>query len=86
VAISWLQARVEMAMIGRVMSVAMLVGFGISPLSMAIAGVLIDANATALFVGAGVLVILATVAAVALGTVELFDGPRPGRRSASTGR
>ena len=77
VAISWLQARVEVAMLGRVMSVVMLVGFGISPLSMAIAGALIDANATALFVGAGALVIAAAVAAVLLGTVELFDGPRP---------
>jgi len=80
VAISWLQARVEVAMLGRVMSVAMLVGFGISPLSMAIAGFMIDANATALFVGAGALVVIATVAALALGTVELFDGPRLGAR------
>ena len=86
VAISWLQARVEVGMLGRVMSVAMLVGFGISPLSMAIAGVMIDVNATALFVGAGVLVILATVGAVALGTVELFDGPPPDRRPATTER
>ena len=67
-------------MLGRVMSVAMLVGFGISPLSMAIAGFMIDANATALFVGAGALVVIATIAALALGTVELFDGPRQGAR------
>jgi hypothetical protein len=67
------------------MSVAMLVGFGISPLSMAIAGVMIDVNATVLFVGAGVLVILATLGAVALGTVELFDGPPPERRAPTTG-
>jgi MFS family permease len=77
VAISWLQARVEVAMLGRVMSVVMLVGFGISPLSMAIAGALIDANATALFVGAGALVVAAAVGAVLLGTVDLFDTPRP---------
>ncbi len=77
VAISWLQARVPMAMLGRVMSVAMLVGFGVSPLSMAIAGVLIDANATAMFIGAGALVILATIAALRLGVVDLFDPPRP---------
>jgi len=77
VAISWLQARVEVAMLGRVMSVAMLVGFGISPLSMAIAGALIDTNATVLFIGAGLLVVIATIGAVALGTVALFDGPRP---------
>jgi MFS family permease len=77
VAVSWLQARVEVAMLGRVMSVAMLVGFGVTPLSMAAAGTLIDANATVLFIGAGALVVLATLAALALGTIELFDGPRP---------
>ena len=77
VAISWLQARVELAMLGRVMSLVMLVSFGISPLSMALAGVLIDLNATALFVGAGTLVVLATLVALALGTVEMFDAPRP---------
>ncbi len=79
VAISWLQARVEVAMLGRVMSVVLLAGFGVSPLSMAIAGVLIDVNATALFLGAGGLVILATIAAVLLGAVELFDGPQTAR-------
>jgi len=83
VAISWLQARVEVAMLGRVMSVVMLVGFGISPLSMAIAGALIDANATALFVGAGALVVAAAVGAVLLGTVDLFDTPRPAPAEAS---
>ena len=76
VAISWLQARVEVAMLGRVMSVAMLVGFGISPLSMAIAGALIDVNATALFVGAGILVVATAGLAVALGAIALFDRPR----------
>ncbi len=77
VALSWLQARVEVRMLGRVMSVVMLVSFGVSPLSMAVAGALIDANATMLFVGAGALVVLATGAALLLGIVELFDGPRP---------
>ncbi len=77
VAISWLQARVEVQMLGRVMSVVMLVSFGISPLSMAVAGALIDTNATLLFVGGGALVVAATVAALLLGTVELFDAPRP---------
>jgi hypothetical protein len=85
VAVSWLQARVEMAMLGRVMSLVMLVGFGVSPLSMAVAGGLLDVNATALFVGAGALVVAATVAALLLGTVELFDAPRPGSREAAAG-
>ena len=77
VAISWLQARVETAMLGRVMSLAMLVGFGVSPLSMAVAGGLIDLNATGLFVGAGALVVVTAVAALALGTAELFDTAKP---------
>ncbi len=85
VAVSWLQARVDMAMLGRVMSLVMLVGFGISPLSMTVAGALIDANATALFVGAGALVVAATVGAVLLGTAELFDGPRPAPGRAKAG-
>ena len=53
VAISWIQARVDHAMIGRVMSLVMLMGVGITPLSLAVSGGLIDLNATALFVGAG---------------------------------
>jgi MFS family permease len=75
VAVSWLQARVELAMLGRVMGLVMLMGFGISPLSMAVAGALIDVNATALFLGAGGLMVLTTVGALALGMVELFDAP-----------
>lgn len=75
VAISWLQARVELSMLGRVMGLVMLVGFGISPLSMALAGALIDASATLLFVGAGALVVAAASAALLTGVVGLFDGP-----------
>lgn len=86
VAVSWLQARVEVRMLGRVMSVVMLVSFGVSPLSMAVAGALIDANVTLLFVGAGALVVAATVAALLLGAVELFDAPRtPSREGGATG-
>ena len=86
VAISWLQARVERAMLGRVMGLVMLMGFGISPLSMAIAGALIDVNATALFLGAGGLMIVTTIGARAMGMVELFNAPvgqaRPGNATA----
>ena len=38
-------------MIGRVMAIVMLMGFGITPLSYALSGALIDVNATALFAG-----------------------------------
>jgi MFS family permease len=77
VAVSWLQARTDPSTMGRVMSIVMLVGFGISPLSMAVAGALIDLNATALFLGAGALVVAAVVMAFALGLASLFDGPSP---------
>ncbi len=84
VAVSWLQARVEVAMLGRVMGVVMLVGFGISPLSMALAGALIDLNATLLFVGAGVLVVVAALGAHAMGTADLFDALRAPTSGASS--
>jgi len=77
VSLSWVQARVESSMLGRVMGLVMLVGFGISPVSMAVAGALIDVNSTALFLGAGALVVVAVVVAFLLGTVDLFDTPRP---------
>lgn len=73
IAISWLQARVEPAMAGRVMSVVMLMGFGITPLSLGIAGALIDLDATAMFTGAGILVLGAAALAVVLGASALFD-------------
>ena len=75
VAVSWLQARVEPSMAGRVMSVVMLMGFGITPLSLGLAGALIDLDATALFTGAGILVLGAAGLAVLLGASRLFDGP-----------
>lgn len=76
VVISWLQARVEAAMLGRVMSLVMLMGFGVSPLSMAVAGVLIDLNATATFVAAGLLIVATVVGSLALGMNEQLNEPR----------
>ena len=73
VAISWIQARVDHAMIGRVMSLVMLMGVGITPLSLAVSGGLIDLDATALFVAAGLLILLTAAASAAVGFVRLFD-------------
>ena len=61
VVMAWLQAHVEASMLGRVMGLTMLASFGLGPISLAAAGVIVDWSATALFVGAGALV-LATVA------------------------
>jgi MFS family permease len=77
VAISWLQARVPSDMVGRVMSLAMLMSFGITPLSLGLAGALLDVDATALFVGSGLLVLLVTAAAFVVRYPAAFDGPAP---------
>jgi hypothetical protein len=77
VAISWIQARVDPAMVGRVMSLVMLMSFGITPLSLALAGVLIDLDATALFVGAGVLTMLTALFAGLVGLPAMLDSPTP---------
>ena len=77
IAVSWLQSRVATEMLGRVMSLAMLMGFGITPLSLALAGLLLDVNATALFVGSGLLVIGVTAAAALTHFPAAFDAPAP---------
>ncbi len=77
IAMSWLQARVDPGMVGRVMGLVMLMSFGITPLSIGLAGALVDVNATAMFVGSGALVLLTTVGALAVRFPELFDAPAP---------
>ena len=77
VAISWLQARVPSEMVGRVMSLAMLMSFGITPLSLGLAGALLDVDATALFLGSGLLVLLVTAAAFLVRYPAAFDAPAP---------
>ena len=77
VAISWLQSRVPTDMVGRVMSVAMLMGFAMTPLSLGIAGALLDVNATVLFLAAGAIVGLVAVVAWLRRFAEAFDAPRP---------
>jgi MFS family permease len=73
VAVSWLQGRVQPAMVGRVMGIVMLMSFGITPLSLALSGALIDLNATALFVGAGVLTVLAASFAITVRLPAMLD-------------
>ena len=76
VAVSWIQARADPSMIGRVMSLVMFMGVGITPLSLALSGWLVDINATALYVGAGILILLTAVFAVGVRFVEQFDAAR----------
>jgi MFS family permease len=58
---TWLQKRVPEHLMGRVMSLIMFASVGLTPISTAVAGALLNLDLTALFVGAGVLMALVTV-------------------------
>lgn len=70
---SWLQARAERAMLGRLMSLVMLAAVGLTPLSYAVAGIVVDTWATLLFLAAGSLVTLTAVVTTLSGTVRRLD-------------
>ena len=70
---TWLQARTDPAILGRVMSLVMLGAVGLQPVSLAVAGLLIDAHATALYLGAGGLVLAATATAAIGGAHHTLD-------------
>jgi MFS family permease len=59
---SWLQQRVDRAMLGRVMSLLMLSVFGLMPFSLAVAGVAVQWSVTWLFAVAGSAVMLVAAA------------------------
>jgi MFS family permease len=65
--ISWTQARTEPHLLGRTMSFLMLGSVVAAPLSLGLAGVLVDASATGMFVLAGGLVVAVCVAGLATG-------------------
>jgi MFS family permease len=66
--IAWLQVRTPSEMIGRVMSLVMLGGLALTPLSLAAAGLLVDLGAATLcFAVAGGLIIVAALAGVVWG-------------------
>lgn len=71
--IAWLQARTDPSMRGRVMSLLMLGSFGLGPLSLAIAGVMVDTSATAMYVAAGVLVLATAAAGFVTGVHRRLD-------------
>jgi MFS family permease len=58
--VAWLQQRVDPAVRGRVMSVVMLSGFGLAPVSLAVAGLLIAWNLKLMFLLAGAAMLLVT--------------------------
>jgi MFS family permease len=67
-AIAWLQSRIPDVLRGRVMSLVTLGSVGLAPVSLAIAGALVDLGAVTLaFVVAGAIVIVAAIAGIAWG-------------------
>ena len=66
--VAWLQARTPEAMRGRVMSLVLLGAVGLSPISLAVAGVIIDFGAVSLmFAVAGAIVVAAALAGMFAG-------------------
>jgi hypothetical protein len=63
--VSWMQARTERQMLGRVMSVVMFSAVGLLPISMLIAGAVAQGHLAGLFLGAGALML-------AVGTTAAF--------------
>jgi predicted MFS family arabinose efflux permease len=64
ITISWLQERTEPRLIGRVMSFAMFSAVALDPISFVLAGILVGINVTAMFVGAGALLLLLLLTAI----------------------
>ena len=58
ITISWLQERAEPSLLGRVMGLVMFSAVALDPISFALAGVLVEINLEATFVGAGALLVL----------------------------
>jgi predicted MFS family arabinose efflux permease len=65
--ISWTQARTEPRLLGRTVSFLMFGSVVAAPLSLAVAGALVDASATAMFLAAGGLVVAVCVAGLLTG-------------------
>ena len=75
--IAWLQGRIEASMLGRVMGLVMFGSVGLAPVSLAAAGVLVDLDATLMFVTAGVVVLAAVTFGLVSGSVGRIGDPAP---------
>jgi hypothetical protein len=75
--VSWLQGRTAEEMRGRVMSMVMLGSIGLAPVSYALAGLIVDVGPVPLMFGtAGVIVVVASLAAFAAGVAaRMNDAP-----------
>jgi MFS family permease len=71
--ITWMQTGADPSMLGRVMSLFALAGFGLTPFSLALAGVLAQLNVTLLFILAGGLMACVTVWVILTPAVRSLD-------------
>jgi MFS family permease len=70
---SWVQTRVEMALMGRVMSLLMFAGFGLVPVSYALSGALVQWNLEASFIIPGASLVVVAAAAFNNRAVRTID-------------
>ena len=70
---SWLQGRTESRLIGRVMSLVMFASQGLAPFSYLLAGVLVDVSLPWMYVGAGTVMLAATLYATSQQTIRSID-------------
>ncbi len=73
ITISWLQERADPGLLGPVMSLVMFSAVALDPISFALAGVLVEVNLAATFVGAGVLLVLTASLGASSRTMRLAD-------------
>ena len=71
--VAWLQARVPPEMRGRTMSLVSLGSVSLSPISLALAGAIVDVAAVAMFVAAGAILVVASLAGMAWGAATQME-------------
>jgi MFS family permease len=67
---TWMQKRIPQELMGRVMSLILFSSVGLSPISSALAGAILQINLNALFVGGGLLMAAVSLLAILLPTVR----------------
>lgn len=70
---TWIQLRVDRAMLGRVMSVLMFAAIGLIPVSYAISGVVAQWSLAWLFVGGGAILVITSTAAIGAKAARELD-------------
>ncbi len=70
---AWIQGYVSRALIARVMSVLMFAAVGLLPVSFVLSGAVADLHLRAMFVAAGILILLTTAAAALNSSTRAID-------------